>query len=59
MFYPSDDPYWKAVNLWYGAAADEEWYDPGQITAKDGKLSILMENVENHGLQYRSVMLQS
>jgi hypothetical protein len=22
-----------------------EWYDPGQITTKDGKLSILMENV--------------
>jgi len=58
-FYPGDDPYWEAVNLWYGATADEEWYDPSQITTKDGKLNIVMENVQNHGLQYRSGMLQS
>jgi beta-glucanase (GH16 family) len=58
-FYPGDDPYWEAVDLWYGATADEEWYDPKQITTKGGKLSILMENVENHGLMYRSGMLQS
>jgi len=58
-FFPGDDPYWEAVDLWYGATADVEWYDPKQITTKNGKLSILMENVENHGLQYRSGMLQS
>jgi hypothetical protein len=58
-FFPGDDPYWEAVDLWYGATADEEWYDPKQITTKNGKLSILMENVANHGLQYRSGMLQS
>jgi beta-glucanase (GH16 family) len=58
-FYPGDDPYWEAVDLWYGATADVEWYDPGQITTKGGKLSILLENVESHGLQYRSGMLQS
>jgi beta-glucanase (GH16 family) len=29
------------------------------MTIKDGKLSILTENVGNHGLQYRSGMLQS
>jgi beta-glucanase (GH16 family) len=45
--------------MWYGATNDLEWYDPGQITTKDGKLSILMANVENHGLQFRSGMLQS
>jgi beta-glucanase (GH16 family) len=58
-FYPGDDPYWEAVDLWYGATADLEWYDPGQITTRDGKLVITMENVENHGLQYKSGMLQS
>ena len=58
-FFPGDDPYWEAVDLWYGATNDLEWYDPKQITTKQGKLSILMENVENHGLQYRSGMLQS
>jgi hypothetical protein len=58
-FYPGDDPYWEAVDLWYGATADQEWYDPSQITTKDGKLSILLENVQEHALQYRSGMLQS
>lgn len=58
-FYPGDDPYWEAVDLWYGATADEEWYDPSQITTKGGYLNIVLENVANHGLQYRSGMLQS
>ena len=57
-FYPGDDPYWEAVDLWYGATNDLEWYDPRQVMT-NGNLSILMENVENHGLQYRSGMLQS
>ena len=39
--------------------ADQAWYDPSQITTKDGKLSILVENVDDGGLQYRSGMLQS
>jgi beta-glucanase (GH16 family) len=58
-FYPGDDPFWEAVDLQYGAMADQAWYDPSQITTKDGKLSILLENVTDHGLQYRSGMLQS
>lgn len=58
-FYPGDDPFWEAANLWYGSTNDLEWYDPSQITTKDGKLSILMEEVPNHGLNYRSGMLQS
>ena len=31
-FYPGDDPFWEAVDLWYGATADLEWYDPGACT---------------------------
>ena len=58
-FFPGDDPYWEAVDLSYRATADLEWYHPNQITTKGGKLSILMENVANHGLKYRSGMLQS
>jgi beta-glucanase (GH16 family) len=49
-FSPGDDPYWEAVDLWYGATNDQEWYDPSQITTKDGKFSILLENVAEHGL---------
>lgn len=25
-FYPGDDPYWEASDLWYGVTADLEWY---------------------------------
>jgi len=34
-----------------------ERLDPGQITTKDGKLSILMENVENHELHMETGIL--
>lgn len=25
-FYPGDDPFWTAPNIWYGATQDMEWY---------------------------------
>ncbi|EKM53338.1 glycoside hydrolase family 16 protein [Phanerochaete carnosa HHB-10118-sp] len=62
-FYPGDDPYWEAVDLWYGSTMDLEWYDPSQITTANGSLIITMEAVEditlNHMLPYKSGMLQS
>lgn len=62
-FYPGDDPFWEAVDLWYGATADLEWYDPSQVITKDGNLQITMDLVQdptqNHLLQYKSGMLQS
>jgi len=58
-FYPGDDPYWEAVDLWYWATKDQEWYDPGQVTTRGGALRIKMENKETNGLQYKSGMLQS
>ncbi|KAG6855191.1 hypothetical protein H0H87_007007, partial [Tephrocybe sp. NHM501043] len=76
-FYPGDDPFWEAVDLWYGATGDIEWYDPSQVTTRDGALVITMDSAdtltagltpgstapftlaENHGLTYRSGMLQS
>jgi len=72
-----DDPFWEAVDLWYGVTADLEWYDPQQVTTRDGALIITMDSAdtqqsgitpnstapftldENHGLKYRSGMLQS
>lgn len=30
-FYPGDDPYWFAPDIWYGATQDMEWYDPDAI----------------------------
>ncbi|CAA7270511.1 unnamed protein product [Cyclocybe aegerita] len=43
-FYPGDDPFWEAVDLWYGATGDLEWYDPSQVTTRDGALVITMDS---------------
>lgn len=74
-FYPGDDPFWEAVDLWYWATNDTEWYDPRQVTTANGSLVITMEEVQvgevvgseddgrvwdgTEGLPYRSGMLQS
>lgn len=58
-FWPGDDPFWEAVNIWYGSTGDEEWYDPAQVTTRDGYLSIVMDQVPENDLPYRSGMLQS
>ncbi|KAI1798328.1 beta-glucan synthesis-associated [Ganoderma leucocontextum] len=62
-FYPGDDPFWEAADIWYGSTADQEWYDPKQLYTKGGALQIVMDSVTdttiNHGLPYRSGMLQS
>ncbi|PPR01618.1 hypothetical protein CVT24_005845, partial [Panaeolus cyanescens] len=40
-----DDPFWEAVDLWYGATGDIEWYDPSQVTTRDGALVITMDHI--------------
>ncbi|KAF1808542.1 beta-glucan synthesis-associated protein SKN1 [Eremomyces bilateralis CBS 781.70] len=58
-FYEGDDAYWTAVDIWYGVTRDLEWYDPDAATTKDGTLNIQFDAFQNHGLNYRSAMLQS
>ncbi|KAJ7118974.1 glycoside hydrolase family 16 protein [Mycena epipterygia] len=58
-FYPGDDPFWEAVDLHYWPTGDLEWYDPGAVTTKNGKLVITMSEIDNHGLNFQSGMLQS
>lgn len=59
-FYPGDDPFWEAVDLWYYATADMEWYDPGQVTTRDGHLVIVIEESNDHpGLPFKSGMVQT
>ncbi|KAF2768172.1 beta-glucan synthesis-associated [Teratosphaeria nubilosa] len=58
-FYPSDDPFFQAVDLWYGVTQDLEWYDPDAITTANGTLTIRFDAFQNHNLNYRSGMLQS
>ncbi|KAI0063315.1 glycoside hydrolase family 16 protein [Artomyces pyxidatus] len=61
-FYPGDDPYWEAVDLYYWQTADLEWYDPKQATTKDGYLRLTLDTadpINNHNMSYISGMIQS
>ncbi|KAF2017080.1 glycoside hydrolase family 16 protein [Aaosphaeria arxii CBS 175.79] len=58
-FYDGDDPYFQAVDIWYGATQDLEWYDPDAVITKDGVLELQFDNIRNHGLDFRSGMIQS
>jgi beta-glucanase (GH16 family) len=49
-FWPGDDPFWEAVNIWYWSTGDQEWYDPAQTTTRDGYLSIVMDQVPENDL---------
>ncbi|KAL3474374.1 putative beta-1,6 glucan synthetase [Aspergillus californicus] len=58
-FYDGDDPYYQAVDIWYGVTQDLEWYDPDAVTTRDGVLEIRFDSFPNHEVKYRSGMLQS
>jgi len=45
-FWAGDDPFWEASDLWYGATGDIEWYDPQQVTTRDGSLVITMDSAD-------------
>lgn len=58
-FYEGDDPYFYAGDFWYGATQDLEWYDPDAVTTWEGALELRLDKFPNHGLQFRSGMLNS
>ncbi|KAF2817026.1 beta-glucan synthesis-associated [Mytilinidion resinicola] len=58
-FYEGDDPYWYAPDIWYGATVDLDWYDPDAVTTWDGTLEMRLDKFINHGVGYRSGMLNS
>lgn len=58
-FWPGDDPYWTAVDLWYGATGNYEWLTPEQVNTTDGHLQITLEEKPMHDLNFRSGMIQS
>jgi beta-glucanase (GH16 family) len=58
-FYEGDDPYLFAPDIWYGATQDIQWYDPDAVTTWDGVLELRMDRFKNHGLEFRSGMLNS
>ncbi|KAF2476163.1 beta-glucan synthesis-associated [Lindgomyces ingoldianus] len=58
-FYEGDDPFWFAPDIWYGATQDLDWYDPDAVTTWDGTLELRLDKFLNHGLNFRSGMLNS
>lgn len=58
-FYPGDDPFFTAVDIHYWPTNDFEWYDPGQVTTKDGHLLLTIEQIPTNNLMFRSGMIQS
>lgn len=58
-FYPGDDQFFEAKDLWYWATQDLEWYDPDAVTTKGGTLQLQLDAFQNHGMNYRSGMIQS
>lgn len=58
-FWPGDDQFWEAVDLWYGATGDYEWYTPEAINTTGGALVITMSDIPAHDLNFQSGMLQS
>ncbi|EEB90334.1 hypothetical protein MPER_11470, partial [Moniliophthora perniciosa FA553] len=45
-FYPGDDPFFEAVDIWYGVTQDLEWYDPQQVSTRDGAMVITMDSAD-------------
>ncbi|CCG85039.1 protein of unknown function [Taphrina deformans PYCC 5710] len=58
-FYPGDDQFFEAKDLWYWPTQDLEWYDPDAVTTRGGYLELRMDAFRNHDLNYRSGMIQS
>ena len=58
-FYEGDDPYFQAMDIWYGVTQDLEWYDPDAVTTANGTLNLKFDAFQNHNLNYRSGMVQS
>lgn len=58
-FYEGDDPFFQAVDIWYGVTQDIEWYDPDAVSTANGTLNLKMDAFQSHNLNYRSGMVQS
>lgn len=58
-FYDGDDQFWTAPDIHYDATKDLEWYSPDAVTTSNGTLTLRMDAFKNHGLYYRSGMVQS
>ena len=58
-FWPDDDPFWEAVDIYYGSTGDYEWYSPEAVNTTGGYLNIHLEEKVTHNLNFQSGMVQS
>ncbi len=58
-FYPGDDPFWTAVDLWPWPTGDYEWYSPEAVTTSGGNLVITADQAQTNNLNFRSGQLTS
>ncbi|PWN38554.1 SKN1-domain-containing protein [Meira miltonrushii] len=58
-FYPGEDPFWEAVNLYAHGTGDLEWYDPSAVMTKGGALVITATNHAEHNLNFTSGQVTS
>ncbi|KAL0247765.1 hypothetical protein I308_103843 [Cryptococcus tetragattii IND107] len=58
-FYNGDDPFWEAVDLHYWQTNNLEWYDPGRLTTRNGKLVITLDEIYSHGMNFEGGMMSS
>ncbi|PWY97432.1 beta-glucan synthesis-associated [Testicularia cyperi] len=58
-FWPGDDPFWEAIDLYYGVTGDYEYYSPEAVNTTNGALTITMTEKQTHNLNFQSGMLQS
>ncbi|KZV63649.1 glycoside hydrolase family 16 protein [Peniophora sp. CONT] len=58
-FYPGDDPYFEALDIYYWQTQDLEWYDPSAVTTKDGMLEITFTETKTHNVSYQGGMMTS
>ncbi|CDU23435.1 related to SKN1-protein involved in sphingolipid biosynthesis [Sporisorium scitamineum] len=58
-FWPGDDPFWEAIDLYYGVTGDYEYYSPEAVNTTGGALRITMTQKVTHDLNFQSGMVQS
>lgn len=58
-FHEGDDQFFTAVDIYYSATHDLEYYLPQMVTTTEGNLEITFDKFNYSGLEYVSGMIQS
>ncbi|RCK65258.1 Beta-glucan synthesis-associated protein KRE6 [Candida viswanathii] len=58
-FHEGDDQFFTAVDIYYSATHDLEYYLPQMVTTRDSNLEIIFDRANHSGLEFVSGMVQS